>query len=305
MTEIKQILDYLKDMKISVEYQGDVSLKVDNFSSISDPKENSITWLRKYNEQYIENVKNVRNLVIVTTSEACHYMPNKNVLIVQKPKMVFFEVVKRFFFKRENNGISKSSVVKTCHIGKNVTIGDFCTIGKDVIIGDDVVIKNSVSIDCPTVIGNNCNIASGVVIGSDGFGYYEDMYGNNSIVPHTGGVVIGNNVDIGANTCIDRGTIGNTEIGDYVKIDNLCHIAHNVKIGKNVFVIANSMIGGSAVLDDDVYIAPGACVINQASLGKRAFVGMGAVVTKDVNADEVVAGAPAHVIRMRKESDRE
>lgn len=167
------------------------------------------------------------------------------------------------------------------------------------------MIGNHVQMEGSVTIGDNCVISSEVVIGSTGFGYYRDLNGNNAVVPHIGGVRIGNNVDIGANTCIDRGTIDNTEIGDYTKIDNLCHIGHNVKIGKNVFVIALSMIGGSAVLEDEVYVAPGAKIMNQIHVGNNAFVGMGTVVIKDVEKNDVVVGNPAKVIRKRKENDRE
>ena len=117
--------------------------------------------------------------------------------------------------------------------------------------------------------------------------------------------MLGNNVDIGANTCIDRGTIEDTIIGDYSKIDNLCHIAHNVVIESNVFVIAQSMIGGSVLLKNDSYVAPGSIIMNQITIGNSSLVGMGAVVTKDVEDEKVVAGIPAKVIRERKKSDKE
>lgn len=112
-------------------------------------------------------------------------------------------------------------------------------------------------------------------------------------------------MDIRANTCMNRGTIKDIEIGDYTKIDNLCHIGHNARIGKNVFVIALSMIGGSAVVGDEAYVAPGAKIMNQIQIGRNTFVGMGAVVIHDVGDDDVVVGNPAKVIRRRKEEDRE
>lgn len=193
--------------------------------------------------------------------------------------------------------MSPNSVVETNSIGKNVYIGHNCYIGKDVVIGDNVVIKNNVSIEGKVIIGNNAIIHSGVVIGSDGYGYYQDKEGRNIKVPHFGGVIIGENVEIGANTCIDRGTLDNTVIGNNVKIDNLCHIAHNVVIKDNCSVIALSMLGGSVVLEKDSYIAPGAIIKNQLKIGEKSLVGLGAVVIKDVEKNKVVAGVPAKVIK--------
>lgn len=164
-------------------------------------------------------------------------------------------------------------------------------------IGDNVVIKNNVSIEGKVIIGNNTIIHSGVVIGTDGFGYYQNEEGKNIKVPHYGGVVIGEYVEIGANTCIDRGTLDDTVIGNYVKIDNLCHIGHNCVIEDNSSIVALSMLGGSAEISKNSYIAPGVMIKNQLKIGENSLIGMGAVVTKDVEKNKVVAGVPAKVIR--------
>lgn len=146
-------------------------------------------------------------------------------------------------------------------------------------------------------IGCNTIIHSGVVIGTDGFGYFDNEDGLHEKVEHFGGVSIGDNVEIGANTCIDRGTLDDTYIGNNVKIDNLCHIAHNVTIEENSMVIALSMLGGSSTLKKNVYIAPGVMVMNQVTIGERSLAGMGAVVIKDVQNNKVVIGVPAKELR--------
>jgi UDP-3-O-[3-hydroxymyristoyl] glucosamine N-acyltransferase len=203
------------------------------------------------------------------------------------------------FFKSEqyNSFISPNSVIETIDFGKNVYIGHNCYIDKNVSIGDNVVIKNNVTIEGKVKIGNNTTIFSGVVIGSDGFGYYQDNNGINTKVSHYGGVIIGDNVEIGANTCIDRGTLDDTIIENNVKIDNLCHIAHNVIIRENSLVIALSMLGGSSVLERNSYVAPGVMVMNQLTVGENSLVGMGAVVIKNVEKNKIVAGVPAKVIK--------
>ena len=130
-------------------------------------------------------------------------------------------------------------------------------------------------------------------IGGTGFGYEKNTDGEFELFPHIGGVRIEKNVDIGANTCIDRGTLGNTIIGAGSKIDNLVHIAHNVKIGRNCAIIAHSMIGGSTVINDNCWVAPSACVRDGISIGSNSIIGLGSVVVKPIPDNEVWAGNPA------------
>lgn len=143
---------------------------------------------------------------------------------------------------------------------------------------------------------NNIRIKHGIVLGGEGFGYEWDgkKYLKFSSV---GGVIIGANVDIGANTCIDRGTLGNTIIGNGVKIDNLCHIAHNVVIENDVMITAGCIIGGSARICRRAYLGIGAKIKNGITIGEGAVIGMGAVVLKDVPAGETWVGNPAKKLK--------
>lgn len=179
-------------------------------------------------------------------------------------------------------------------------IGHHSFVDEAVVIGNNVVIKHHVVLEGKVVIGDNTVISSGVVIGSDGFGYYNETQRKNLKVEHFGGVVIGNDVEIGTNTCIDRGTLGDTVIGNNVKIDNLCHIAHNVQVKDSVNIIALSMIGGSVRLGDSAYIAPSSTLINQVTVGDHAMVGIGSLVLENVEDDTVVVGHPAKVLRKRE-----
>ena len=164
------------------------------------------------------------------------------------------------------------------------------TIGKYCAIESGVVIRNNVQ------IGDNCVIMANTVIGGSGFGHTINLStGEQMIVPHIGGVKIGNNVRIGSNTCIDRGTLGDTVIKDNVRIDNLVHIAHNVKIGKNSMIVANCMIAGSVQIGDDTWVGPSTSVLNQLSIGSDAYIGMAACVTKSIPDDVVAYGFPARV----------
>ncbi len=181
---------------------------------------------------------------------------------------------------------------KNCVFGDNVKIFPFSYIGNNVEIGDNSVIYPKAVILDGTKLGQEVIIYPGVVIGSDGFGYYP-VKGELKAIPHVGRVVIGDRVEIGALSMIDRGTIGNTIIGDGTKIDNSVHIAHNVKIGKNVIILAQVGIAGSCIIEDNVAIAGQVGIADHVRIGKNAKVAAKSGVAKDVGEGEVVFGYPA------------
>ncbi len=151
---------------------------------------------------------------------------------------------------------------------------------------------NNVILD-KTIIGNNVVINPGTVIGSEGFGYQRREDKKLEKFPHFGGVIIEDDVEIGSNTSIDRGTLKNTIIRKGSKIDNLVHIAHNVEIGEYCLIIANSMIGGSAKIKKYSWVAPSASILNGIEIGENSTIGMGAVVVKSVPNNQTWAGVPA------------
>lgn len=142
-------------------------------------------------------------------------------------------------------------------------------------------------------LGCDVIVHSGSVIGADGFGYARDPSGALVKFPQLGSVSIGDRVEIGANTCIDRGALEATEIGTGSKIDDLAYIAHNVRIGRHVLVMAGCIVAGGAQIGDRAELAPGAVIRNGRRVGADALVGMGAVVTEDVGDGAIVAGVPA------------
>ena len=141
------------------------------------------------------------------------------------------------------------------------------------------------------------NISSGARIGNDGFGYIYDDNNQVTNFPHIGGVIIEDFVDIGANSCIDRGGLGNTHLKEGCKLDNLVHIAHNVIVGRQTFITANTMIAGSTTIGDNAYIAPSASIKDGLSIEANSFVGIGAALTKNISAGETWAGNPARKLR--------
>lgn len=296
MIQIKEVLDFLETRKESFEWIGKEDLIIQGFCSLSSIKDFCITWAKSFEK--LDGILNegLDLAVIVCEKPKKDNLAYGNYIFCKEPKRVFFSILSHFFVKERERKIEQDSVVLSDKIGKNVSIGHGCYINSDVEIEDDVIIGNHVSIECPALIGSSSIINSGTIIGTDGFGYYKEK-GCYRKVPHFGGVIIGSHVEIGANTCIDRGTLDNTIIEDGVKIDNLCHIAHNVRIGKNSLIIACSLLGGSSTIEEDGYVAPGAVIKNQAVVHRNSVVGMGAVVTQDIPEGKVAAGVPARIIR--------
>ena len=297
MINVSDILMMLDSKNLEHEYSGKDDLTIKGFSELHDSTPNTVVWIKNISETVLTIISQEHDYLIITGELPANFIaPEFNIIESKNSKAVFFEILNSFFAPKHTVSISPASVVETKNIGVNVSIGHNCYICDGVSIGNNVVIKNNVVIECPCTIGDDCIIESGAVIGVAGYGYYKLPGNLTRKVPDYGGVTIGNRVEIGANTCIARGTLSDTVIEDDVKIDNLCHIAHNAVIKNRSFVVASCIIQGSCVINEDAYIAPGAIVMNQKSVGRNSFVGMGAVVTKDVDEDIVVTGFPAKQI---------
>lgn len=220
--------------------------------------------------------------------------PGRTFVAVADPRLAFLRIVGRFFADKPERGIHPTAVVDGgAAVAEDVYIGPFAWIAKDCTVGEGSVIHAHVSLYPKTRIGRNVTIHAGTVIGADGYGYQRNERGELEKFPHIGGVVIEDDVEIGSNTSIDRGTLGDTVLRQGARIDNQVHIAHNVIVGRHAAVIANAMIGGSTTIGDGAWIAPSACVRDRLSIGANATVGLGAVVVKDVPDGATVIGAPA------------
>jgi UDP-3-O-[3-hydroxymyristoyl] glucosamine N-acyltransferase len=213
-------------------------------------------------------------------------------IVTDQPRLLAAEVG-HYFLPRVTTGIHPTaSIDATARVASDVAIGPLATIGSGVTIGAGSRIHAGVHILHGVQIGERVTIGPGTVIGSDGFGY-ERTDGGWLHLPHLGTVIVHEDVEIGANTCIDRGTFSDTVIEAGAKIDNLIHIAHNVQIGRDAMVIANSMIGGSTSIGSGAWIAPSTSLINGIEVGDDAVTGLGAVVIRDVAAGTTVIGVPA------------
>ncbi len=299
MVTLKQIIAFLDKKQHKYTLLGKDDLTIEGPSSLNNLRPHSIAWVKEQSYYATGLLDELRDVLFIVKAEIEVEYDDGDLAFIKcdNPKEIFFSILENFFEVTKYPAFVAATSIVEGKIGNDVYIGHHCYVGPNVVIGDNVVIKNNVSLEGRVQIGHNTIIHSGVKIGTDGYGYYRDRYGKNIKVPHYGGVIIGNDVEVGANTCIDKGTLDDTFIGNNVKIDNLCHIGHNCIIGDNCSVVAMTMLGGSAAIEKNAYVAPGVMVRNQLKIGENSLLGMGAVVVKDVEPGKVVAGVPAKVIR--------
>jgi UDP-3-O-[3-hydroxymyristoyl] glucosamine N-acyltransferase len=217
---------------------------------------------------------------------------------VAKPHAALAEVLDRFFNPRPiPKGISsQASIAKSAKLGANVSVGAFTTIGEGVEIGDDTLLYPNVTIYDGCKIGRRCILHSGVVIGADGFGF-TPVGGRHRKIPQIGIVRIEDDVEIGANSCVDRAALGETVIGEGTKIDNLVQVGHNVRIGKHCLLVAQVGIAGSTEFGDYVVAAGQAGFSGHLTVGNGAQIGGQAGVFHDIPDGMKVIGTPATEFR--------
>jgi len=238
-------------------------------------------------------------------------------IVVADPVAALIEVVRRLVpDPRPTPGVHATAVVGSGTVwGPDVEIGPFvvlgprvrlgararvgpgCVIGDDAEIGDDVRLVARVTVYPRSVIGARALVHAGTVIGADGFGFVPGAGGPPAKVPHVGRVVIEEDVELGANCAIDRGSLGDTVIGAGTRVDNLVHVAHNVRIGKRCLIAAQVGIAGSSVLGDDVVLGGQAGIADHQTIRDGARVGAQAGVIREVPPGERYSGTPARPVR--------
>ena len=217
-------------------------------------------------------------------------------IAVADPRREFARIIAEYFAPDQPVGVALTAVISpTAKIGTGCYIGPGAVIGDAVIIGDHCTIGANAVIDFAT-IGDHTTIGPNTTIGHFGFGYVREDDGTPLRIPHSGGVQIGSYVDIGANTCIDRGTLTDTIICDHVKIDNLVMIPHNVAIGEAALITGGTILCGSTRIGARAWLSPNASVLEGVTIGADSTVGMGAVVLRDVPDGVTVVGNPAKPI---------
>ena len=232
---------------IGGELKGSPDLFINGINRLENAKSGDLIFCSSIDyEKSLDNCK--ASCIIIFENHTYMAAQDQALIVVSDPYRSFVEFL--IYLDKIKNpftpGIHDSAVIgSNCEISEDVEIRENVSIGNNCKIGANTKIYSNVSIYDDSVIGDNCIIHSGAVIGSDGFGYVQLPEGNYVKIPQLGNVIIGNNVEIGSNTCIDRSIAGSTIISDGVKIDNLCHIGHNVEIGDHSAFAAQVGLSGS------------------------------------------------------------
>ena len=304
---VKEILSF-DDMELID--NSKLKEKILGLSSMELAKDTELCYFNDRN--LLSQISQSKAKLFITTKEFADKMPNDKIVLISKnPRLSYAKIARKFYpYGVETPKISdKASISKKAKIGKNCSIGDFVVIEDDVEIGDNsiighnTVIRKAVKIGAFTdigsnatlshcVIGTNCYIYDGVRIGQEGFGLVMQASGHYRI-KQLGRVIIGNDVEIGANSAVDRGAVNDTKIGDFTKIDNMVHIAHNVEIGRGCIIIAQVGVAGSSTLGDFVVLAGQVGVSDHINIGSGAKIAAQSGVVKDVEAGASMMGMPA------------
>lgn len=298
--------------------EGDASAKVQDVAEIQHARSGQLTFLA--NPKYHKHVATTQAEAILVDREfSDHY---KNLIRVDNPNYAFAQLIERFRpeLPLPKPGIDPSAKIApsaridaTSYIGPHVVlqngvkIGGHCFlfansyIGLECEIGTNTVIYPNVTIYPRCRIGDHVRVHAGTVIGSDGYGFVRTDQGISKI-PQAGGVVIGEEVEIGANCAIDRGTIGNTVIGRGTKLDNLIQVGHNVKIGEYCFIAGQTGLAGSCQMENYVTVGGQVGIAGHLTIGEKAQIAGQSGITKDVPPGTIMFGYPA---REQKKARRE
>ena len=275
-----------------------VDCYIDNLADVSHTNTTTLDWINpaKSNKQAIAEASKAKVMLV---DKEILPIAGKVLLVVENPKVCLAKIGNAFFSDKPAPGIHSTAIVDSeAKLGKDVCIGPYSVIGK-ATIGDGTVIESRVRIYDGVTMGKKCHIKDGAILGGAGFGFEKDENGNRFRFPQIGSLIMGDEVEVGGNTCIDRGALSDTIIGSHTKINNLCHIAHNNVIGENVEITGCVNVSGGNVIDDNVWLAPNSSLVGYIHIGEGAVLGMGAVAVKDIPAYEVWVGNPAKFLKKK------
>ena len=300
---LQELANYLGGQVI-----GDPSVSITGLGTLDTAKEGQITFLA--NPRYAVKVETTAASAIVLTAAAETF--GRNVIVVDNPYLAFAKLLTLFTSRpRIAKGVMAGAFVGECvaigkdasiypgatiadcvSIGDRVTLHPNVTLYEGVVLGDDVTLHAGVSIREGCRIGNRVTIHNGTVIGSDGFGYAPNGHSWFKI-PQIGNVVIDDDVEIGANTTVDRAALETTRIGRGTKIDNLVQVAHNCLIGEDCIIVAQVGIAGSVKLGRHVTLGGQVAIVDHVTIGDNAMISGQSGVFNNVTAGAVVSGTPA------------
>ena len=294
------------------EVVGNPMAEVFRLSKIEEGTEGSLTFLS--NPKYLNYIYSTKASVTIVNATFKPESPLTTTLIKVHDAYAAFSKLLEFYnqVKLNKTGIEQPSFLSQSvkygdnlylgsfsYVGQNVVLGENvkiypnCFVGDNVLIGDNVILFAGAKIYSETVIGNNCTIHSGAIIGADGFGFAPNPDGTYSKIPQIGNVIIEDNVDIGSCTTIDRATMGSTIIRKGVKLDNQIQIAHNVEIGENTVIAAQTGVAGSTKIGKNGMIGGQVGISGHLTIGNNVRIQAQSGVGRNIKDQEIVQGTPS------------
>ena len=290
---IKNILDLIASFNGKIVNECNYK-DFDDIKPANDANENSLVFVDSKAKNKDKLIAETQACVVI-----CDYVPDdeavyqdKCLIVVNNPKLFFAKLVNRQLATFIPQTHPSAVISESAMIAENCYIGAHVVIGENVEIGEGTCIHYNCSIYDNVKIGQNVIIKAGCVIGATSLGFVKDEDGIPVSIPQIGGVVIGDDVEIGANTCIDRGTLQNTVIHKGVKIGGLALVSHNVEIGEYTYIIASTMIAGGVKIGKRCWIAT-SNILNKITIGDDVTIGYGSVVLKSVPSGVTQMGNPA------------
>jgi len=281
----------LKDLAKLVEGEllGNGEVPIKGVAPIEDAGDGDLTFALE--PRFVEKVDSSKASAVIAPQKT---RPKKPSILVANPRLAMAKILALYKpAKLPPKGTHKTAIIsKSASIGKGSSIGANVVVGDDVKIGDDCTLHPNVTVYPGVNIGNRVILHAGAVIGVDGFGFVQDD-GRHVKIPQIGSVIIEDDVEIYANTCVARGAIGNTIIKRGTKIDNLTHIAHNCVIGEDCAITALVGFAGSVTFGSRVYVGGQAGFQGHISIGENTVIMAKSGVTKDVPKNSVISGFPA------------
>lgn len=291
--------------------EGNADVKISKLAKIEEGVEGAISFLA--NPKYTPYIYTTKASLVIVSKELALTEPVSTTLIrVDSPEGAFAKLLEMYNqVKLNKSGVSKHAYIsEKATVGTNIYAGEFAVIsdnvkignnvkiypqvfiGENAVIGDNTTLFAGVKIYSETVIGANCIIHSGTVIGSDGFRF--NPQNNNQKVPQIGNVIIEDDVEMGANCTIDRATLGSTIIRKGVKFDNMIHVAHNVEVGENTYIAANTGIAGSTKIGKNCMFSGQVGIIGHLNIADNTIITAQSGISKDITKPgEVYMGSPA------------
>ena len=289
------------------------NLAINDIQNLDQAGKNDITFF--HTSKYKDLLEKTKSNIIITNSKLSDLIPKSKIKFVVENVLISVANITEYIYpdslndEFENNFINhkKNKKYKNVKfgsnviIGENVKIGKNCKIGHNSIVESNVIIGNNCNIGCnviikKTIIGKEVSILDGAIIGKKGFGFFPQK-NKNIRYPHIGMVIIGDNVEIGCNNTIDRGSLSNTIIGNNCFLDNQVHIAHNVKIGKNCIITGQVGFAGSSKIGNNVMIGGQAGISGHLKIGNNVKIAGGSGVIKNISDNAKVMGYPAKDIK--------